>query len=151
MNNCEHLTITPINKNLKSKSNLDFREQLIRTCTGDLKWCWDDSKYNNAKIKEYFVFLFYGNKVIIHQILDIKPPSERLDSWSENVGQTNRQVLELSMPLKELTWEEWIMNDGPQGKQCTYTTKNLNKTRPKLYNVLQEINYQFNSNSCKPK
>ncbi len=140
MNNCEHLTITPINKELKSNSNTDFREQLVRTRTGELHWCWDDSRYNKAKPKEYFAFLFYENKVVIHQILEIKPPSERLESWSSNVGQTNRNVLELSLPLKELTWNEWIMNDGPQSKQGTYTTKKLSKNRPKLYSILQSLN-----------
>jgi len=140
MNNCEHLTITPINKELKSNSNTDFREQLVRTRTGELHWCWDDSRYNKAKPKEYFAFLFYENKVVIHQILEIKPSSERLESWYSNVGQTNRNVLELSLPLKKLTWNEWIMNDGPQKKQGTYTTKKLSKNRPKLYSILQSLN-----------
>ncbi len=40
MSNCENLTITPINKSEKSKSNIDYAEQLERTATGDLNWCW---------------------------------------------------------------------------------------------------------------
>jgi hypothetical protein len=138
MNNCENLTITPINKQLRSKSNMDFVEQLARTRTGELNWCWDDSKYNKAKSGQYFAFMFYGKKVIIHRILAVKPPSERLPSWSLNVGQTDRNVLELSLPLKELSWEEWINNDGPEAHLGTYTTKNLSGTHL-LYNILQSL------------
>jgi hypothetical protein len=131
--NCDKLTITPINKLLKSKSNIDFREQLERTFTGELNWCWDDSKYNKAKVGEYFAFMFYGVKVIIHKILAVKSPSERLPSWSQNVGQTDRNVLELSGPLKELSWNEWLENDGPLAHLGTYTIYDLSVSRPKLY------------------
>jgi hypothetical protein len=135
--NCDHLTITPINKTLKSKSNIDFREQLERTRTCELNWCWDDSKYNKAKAGEYFAFMFYGTKVIIHKILAVKSPSERLPSWSQNVGQTDRNVLELSDPLKEILWDEWLENDGPLAHMGTYTTCDLSVSRPKLYACLE--------------
>jgi hypothetical protein len=140
MSNCENLTITPINKSEKSKSNIDYAEQLERTATGDLNWCWDDSKYNKAQPGQYFAFMFYGKKVIIHKILSVKPPSERLPSWSSNVGQGDRNVVELSGPLKELTWEEWLANDGPQAHLGTYTAKNNLMTRKRLYDVLYQLN-----------
>jgi hypothetical protein len=138
--NCKHLTITPINRDLKSKSNIDFIEQWVHTRTGELNWCWDDSYVNVAKTGEYFGFMFYGIKVIIHRIIAIHPPSKRLPSWSSNVGQSDRNVLELSDPLKEFTWEEWVENDGPQKRQGTYTTLDLSKNRKKLYNILNGLN-----------
>jgi len=136
---CKHLTITPINKSLKSKSNIDFREQWMRTRTGELNWCWDDSEFNKAKKGEYFAYLFYNKKIVIHKITAVKPPSERLPSWSSNVGQTNRNVLELSEPVKEFTWQEWIEIDGPLKRLGTYTTRDLSKSRPRLFNILNEM------------
>ena len=137
--NCNKLTITPINKDLKSKSNTDFREQMERTCTGELNWCWDDSRYNKARAGEYFAFMFYGTKVIIHKILAVKPPSERLPSWSQNVGQTDRNVVELSEPLKEISWNEWLENEGPLAHLGTYATSDLSVSRPKLYACLESL------------
>lgn len=139
MDNCKHLTITPINKQLKSKSNIDYREQLTRTKTGELQWCWDDSKYNKAQVGEYFGFLFYGIKLVIHKINNIKPPSERLPSWSSNVGQTNRNVVELSDPIKEISWDEWIKNNGPENHLGTYRTGDLEKNRPMIYKLLCDL------------
>jgi hypothetical protein len=137
--NCDKLTITPINKLLKEKSNIDFRELLERIYTGELNWCWDDGVYNKAKAGEYFAFMFYGKKVIIHKILAVKPPSERLPSWSQNVGQTDRNVLELSEPLKEISWNEWLENDGPLAHLGTYTTCDLSVSRPKLYACFESL------------
>jgi len=149
MNCFKHLTITPINKNLKSKSNIDFREQCARTRTGELNWCWDDSRYNKAKSGEYFAYLFYNTKVIIHKIIAVKPPTDRLPSWSENVGQTDRNVVELSEPLIEFTWQQWLENDGPESHLGTYTTGDLSESRPKLYNILKRL--EENSKSLKNK
>lgn len=140
MDNCKHLTITPINKSLKSKSNIDFREQWMRTRNGELNWCWDDSKYNKAKPGEYFAFFHHKNKVVIHKIMAVKPPSKRLPSWSSNVGQTDRNVLELTDPLRELTWEEWMQTGCSDVCLGTYRTTDLSENREKMYNILKELN-----------
>lgn len=141
MEGCEYLTITPISKNPKKKGCIDYIEQEKRTSTNGDKWCWDDSKYNKAKKGDYFAFLFFEKRVIIHKIENIKPPSERLDSWSSNDKQQNRQVLELSNPCKELSWREWLELDGPTAKQGTYTTKTTE--RPSLHSMLLYVEYQF--------
>ena len=135
---CKYLTITPISRNVRNKGCIDYNEQKIRTSIQGHKWCWDDSKYNKAKIGEYFAFLFFERRVIIHKIENIKPPSERLDSWLPNVTQRNRQVLELSNPLKELSWSEWLELGGLKCKQGTYTT-NVMLKMPPLYQTLMEI------------
>lgn len=102
------LIVTPINKKESSKSNQDYKEQMQWVNIGKLSWCWDDSKKNTAKPGDFFAFYFYGNKVILHKIIDTKPPSQRFPSWYKNIGQQDRNVLELSEPLKEFTWDEWI-------------------------------------------
>ena len=137
MKGCNYLTITPVSKNIKNKGRIDYNEQERRTSTHGYKWCWDDSKHNKAKIGEYFAFLFFEKRVIIHKIENIKPPSQRLDSWSQNDGQHDRQVLELSNPLKELSWREWLASNGPECKQCTYTTETTK--RPLLHEMLMKI------------
>ena len=137
MEGYEYLTITPISKDAKNKGCIDYNEQEKRTSTHGYRWCWDDSKYNKAKKGEYFAFLFFEKRVIIHKIENVKPPSERLDSWSSNVGQQGRQVLELSNPLKELSWREWLASSGPECKQCTYTTETIK--RPLLHQMLMKI------------
>lgn len=141
MEGCNYLTITPISKDAKSKGCIDYNEQEKRTSMYGYKWCWDDSQFNKAKVGEYFAFLFFEKRVIIHKIDNIKPPSERLDSWSPNVGQQDRQVLELSDPLKELSWREWLALNGPTAKQGTYTTE-VTK-RPLLYSMLMYLEYEF--------
>jgi len=141
MEGYEYLTITPISKDAKNKGCIDYNEQEKRTSMHGYRWCWDDSKYNKAKKGEYFAFLFFEKRVIIHKIENVKPPSDRLDSWSSNVGQQGRQVLELSNPLKELSWREWLALDGPTAKQGTYTTKTTE--RPLLHSMLMYVEYQF--------
>jgi hypothetical protein len=130
------MVITPINKNKKSNSNVDYKEQLICTARGDYIWCWDDSKYNTAQVGEYFGFYFYGNKVIIHKITSIKNPEERLLSWARNVGQGDRRVLELSDPLFEIDWNTWILIGGAKRSMGTFRTTELLANHQELYNYL---------------
>jgi len=126
-----NITISPIGSSVKNNKGLvDYNEQLKRTCSlvdGDQFWCWDDSRYNNAVAGELFAFYFPKAKnctgsVIIHKILAVKSANNRLPSWSENVGQTDRNVLELSAPIKKYTMDEWVQLDGPMSKMGTYQT-----------------------------
>lgn len=144
MDCCKHLTITPISRDVKSGSYIDYNEQLARVKSNELTWCWDDSRYNKAKENDYFAFYFHGLRVVIHKIKNVKPPSCRLPSWSKNVGQGDRNVLELSDPLKEIGWTEWQLLNGPESKMGTYTTDDLESTRPLLYQML--LNIETNKN-----
>lgn len=138
----KHLTISPISKNPKSASCIDYHEQLQRVKTNEFNWCWDDSRYNKAKENEFFAFYFHGMRVVIHRIKNVKPPSCRLSSWSKNVGQGDRNVVELSEPLKEIGWTEWQLLNGPESKMGTYTTDDLQLNKPLLYDMLKKINYE---------
>jgi hypothetical protein len=68
MDNYCYLTISPINRDPKSAGNIDYNEQLSRVLTEGFKWCWDDSKYNKAKVGDYFAFYFHGMRIVIHKI-----------------------------------------------------------------------------------
>lgn len=143
-----HLTITPISRNINSAGYIDYKEQLERVKNNEAIWCWDDSRYNKAKKGELFAFYFHEIRVVIHEIIDVKPPSARLPSWSKNIGQGDRNVLELSVPLKEISWTEWQLVNGPESKMGTYTTNDLSSERPLLYKLLQSIH---TNNYSKPK
>ncbi len=139
MDNLYHLTLSPISKDTKSPSYIDYNEQLSRVLHDGFQWCWDDSRYNKAKIGEYFAFYFHGMRVVIHRILDVKPPSARLPSWSRNVGHGDRNVLELSHPLLEISWIEWQMMNGPESEMGTYTTTDLSCSSPRLHQYLMSV------------
>jgi hypothetical protein len=134
------LTITPISKKVSSPSNRDYKEQLERVSTGELKWCWDDSSRNKAKKNQYFAFYFYGKKVVLHRIEAVKSTTERLKTWHANIGQNDRQVLELSEPLKEFTWEQWTSTEAPLKPshviRDTYTVKTMTSN---LINLLESF------------
>ena len=139
MDNLCHLTLSPISKDIKSPSYIDYNEQLSRVLHDGFQWCWDDSRYNKAKSGDYFAFYFHGMRVVIHQIVDVKPPAERLPSWSKNVGQCDRNVLALSHPMLEITWIEWQLMGGPESKMGTYTTMDLSYSSPRLYQYLRSV------------
>lgn len=146
MDNLYHLTLSPISKDIKSPSYVDYNEQLSRVLHDGFQWCWDDSRYNKAKVGEYFAFYFHGMRVVIHQIVDVKPPSARLPSWSRNVGQGDRNVLELSHPMLEISWIEWQLMAGPESKMGTYTTTDLSFSSPRLYQYLSSALQKNNVN-----
>ena len=132
------MVITPINKNKRSKSNIDYHEQLERVKTGGYIWCWDDSVHNTAVVGDYFGFLFYNNSVHVHVITAIKSPSDRLPSWSANVGHSDRRVLELSDPVLSIDWETWIRVGGCKRCMGTYRTTDLLEHHETLYQYLDQ-------------
>jgi hypothetical protein len=147
MDNLCHLTLSPISKDIKSPSYIDYNEQLSRVLHDGFQWCWDDSRYNKAKVGEYFAYYFHGMRVVIHQIMDVKPPSSRLPSWSKNVGHGDRNVLELSHPMVEISWIEWQLMNGPESKMGTYTTTDLSYSSPRLYQYLMSVLHKPNKNT----
>lgn len=103
-----NLVITPINKDIKSNSNRDFQEQMERI-KGGLQHVWDDAKGNLAIKGDLFAycenslkiddFKKTDGKVIIYQITNVLKPTHRLSTWSDNVGQGDRNVVELSSDI----------------------------------------------------
>ena len=123
---CE-LIITPITASVNKPARVDYEEQLNRITRG-LPLMWDDSRHNKAKLGDKFGFWFYNNSVRIHTIVGIALPSERLPSWSGNVGQGDRRVVTLSVECDIIPWETWINLNG--AKRCMGTShvkKGLNE------------------------
>ena len=113
------LTITPISSDNRNKANIDYEEQLSRISEGK-SLVWDDSKYNQSKSGDLFGFWKYKNEVLIHVIEKVFSPLERLPSWSSNVAQGNRNVIQLSKNNFTIPWEKWIELDG--AKRCMGTS-----------------------------
>ena len=116
------MIVTPINKQAKSKSRIDYLEQIQRE-KEDKQVMWDDTKYNKAEIGDWFGFVQNNKFVTFYKIESIHPPSERLASWSDNVGQGDRQVLYLGKKIATMMWEDWIQYGGPKKVQGTMNIK----------------------------
>lgn len=112
------LIISPITPDEKKPARRDFIEQCQRIKNG-LPLVWDDSSHNKAMIGDKFGFWFYQKKIHIHTIIDVKNPKHRLDSWSENVGQGDRNVITLSNDYIVIPWDDWIVLNG--AKRCMGT------------------------------
>jgi hypothetical protein len=59
-------------------------------------------------------------KFVSHRVEEVLNPSHRLPSWSSNVGQTNRNVLKLSLPMFSISLQEWENKGGPMSHMATY-------------------------------
>jgi len=126
--------VTPINKNAKSKSQVDYNEQMARQLLGE-QLMWDDTRYNSTKrAGGMFAFVHNDMKVELCQITGVYSPEHRLASWSENVGQGDRNVLELTKVLVTLTWDEWIKHGGHAKVQGT---TNVKKNKDTLLNFIE--------------
>ena len=112
------LTITPISADKGSKARIDYVEQQVRISNGE-KLVWDDSKFNQSRPGDLFGFWMYKKHVRIHVVETVHLPSERLPSWSSNVGQGDRHVVQLSEHKVIISWDKWIELDG--AKRCMGT------------------------------
>jgi len=111
--------VSPINKNRKSNSHRDYLEQQERF-EHDQQMMWDDAKSNPTKVRGgFFGFVRNFKRVEFHRIADIKSPHNRLVSWSDNVGQSDRNVLILEDSFYTMQWEEWIGLGCPKKIQGT--------------------------------
>jgi hypothetical protein len=125
------ITVAPIAGNTTNPSNKNYQEQQQRNShilDGNMFWCWDDEKSNGTKEGDLFAFYLVESglrrvgKVIIHRVEKVKDPNDRLSTWSVNVGIRDRNVLELSGPLLELTMDDWVYMGGTKKIQGTYRT-----------------------------
>lgn len=129
-NHPKHITITPISGDCKKDAFINYDEQKNR-----IQKVWDDGEMNTTTRGDFFAFYLTESKhrpkgkFIIHLVYDVKSPRDRLPSWSKNVGQKDKQVLELSEPLFELTIEEWKIMEGPMKKQGTYRSAKSAKNK----------------------
>ena len=134
--------VTPINKNPRSKSRQDYNEQVVRGIRGE-DLMWDDKKGNPThEVGGAFGMVHNFKRVEIHMIVDIQPSTKRLESWSENVGQSDRNVLKLSPILTTIPWETWLTIGGARKVQGTWQVISAHQTLSTyLNNMFGQIEY----------
>ena len=154
--------ITPIAKNYKTAAEIargradpkrDYEEQkrlsqsVLFQLNGEETWCWDDSDPDHAatgvpaKVGDLFGFYFYGEKVIVHEVVDVADPAYRLESWAANIGQRNRNVLILSAPIGIIGWDRWIGFNGAKTCRSTYNISIKSKKNKNMMDAIQNILY----------
>ena len=130
MSNSFEITFTPIAGDPRNNSAIYYKQLVDQNI-----WKWSDSKFNKAKIGDYFAFYFHNKKITIHRIIDIKGSEDKFPTWDYSFVK-EKNVLILSSPLYKLTWNEWQRLNGPEKRQGTYTTVNLQKKWPLVYRHL---------------
>ena len=133
------MIITPVAMCNKSASRRDWNEQVQRRKEGKLH-VWDDSKKNGAKKGDLFSYvensvILKDNKktkgwIEIYVIQGVYLPKYRLPSWSENVGQGNRNVVVLSSePIYVGSMVEWKEQLGYASRFCVQGTMYINNNK----------------------
>lgn len=134
--NDTQILISPIAKTKKSTgpcSRTDWEEQMLRA-SHYAQMMWDDSPRNNSEIGDIFIACHNNIAVSIHLIEKILSPTERLPSWTKNVGQSDRNVIYISRELGSLTWNEWLQCGG--AKKVLGTTA-VKKNKSHILNTLK--------------
>ena len=135
-------SITPIAKDFKKEgpcSRKDWNEQLERASEFK-QMMWDDTPKNNSKKGDILMVWHHMKGVTFHSIQDVLPPSKRLPSWSNNVGQGDRQVLYISSEFARLEWNEWIKAGGQS--RCMGTSS-VKTAVPTIIDALKK-KYRYN-------
>ena len=143
LSNESNIVCSPISVKPKSEkqrrsgkpcSRTDYIEQQKRNehiLDGNMFWCWDDATKNKSKVGDIFIFWvddgkhgpkgqWISGKMVFHQVNAVCDPSKRLSSWHKNVGQTTRNVLELSPPKLEMTYDQFYSYGGRPSYHGTY-------------------------------
>lgn len=124
---------TPIAKNFKSTapcSKKDWQEQLQRK-KDNLQMMWDDSSTNKSVIGDLLAVCHNGISVDFHIITNILSSDDRLSTWSDNVGQSDRQVIYIDDLLYSMPWSQWISLSNYSSSFKCQGTKNTNDTARK--------------------
>jgi len=118
-----NIVLSPINKNTKSKSYIDYLQELeYQRTTNEMRW--DDSNRNTTSIPGgLFGFVHNYKRIEFSLIVKIETLSLRRESWRENINQNDRKVLILSPIIKTIQWDDWINMGGHKKVQGTTVLK----------------------------
>ncbi len=130
---------TPVAMGVKSASRRDWNEQVQRRKEGK-KHVWDDSSTNRASKGDLFAYVENSVKIgenkksegwiEVFVIQEVYSPDFRLPTWSENVGQGNRNVVELSPePIYVGSMVEWKEQLGYAERYCVQGTINIKHSK----------------------
>ena len=92
---------------------------------------WDDSKHNKSKKGDIIAIWKYEKGVSFHHIEKVENMQSRSESWSQNVGQTDRNVILLSPEFSYFKWDKWIEMGGH--KRCMGTS-HITTSKDKILN-----------------
>ena len=147
----KNIVLTPIAQGKNSRSNRDYNDQIIRRRNNEMH-CWDDSKDNNSVKGDLFAYvenclnIAPGIKTPGHMeifiILNIYSSKFRLPLWSDNVGQSERNVVELSKdPIFKGTFKDFKDCMGYSDKYNLQGTRYIPYTQVSNYydNILYKI------------
>ena len=104
------MIVTPINKIPKSKSNINYREQIQREKCG-LQVLWNDTKLNKARIGDFFGFI-HNDRIITFRIVE-----------SIHISVSLNNVLCLGPIVNTMLWEDWIFYGGSKKVKKTINVK----------------------------
>ena len=124
-------------------SKRDYEEQNLRAKSG-LSIMWDDAKGNpTKKAGGLFAFIHNGVYAQIHIITKVCKTTDRLVTWSRNVGHSDRNVLILSPKLMDIDWDIWsnVLQITPKMERGT----RIVKTKAEILNqyVKTRLDYVF--------
>lgn len=95
-----------------------WEEELQKDQDG-LQMNWDGTPSGRRKLNKGDFFAAVYNptvsregKVMFYEITGTHDPSCRLASWSKNIGQSGRRVLDLSKKICECDWKTWLSLGG---------------------------------------
>ena len=113
------LCVTPISSDPRRDAFKDYQEQISRAEAGHTM-IWDAPlpSRKQPKVGDYFIFWFYKEKIIVHRIIDIKPPTSRPETWT-TPGHSDRNVVFLGSECCRMDWADFLEANGY--KRCMGT------------------------------
>ena len=113
------LCFTPISSDPRRNAFKDYQEQLSRANAGHtMMWDAPLPSRNQPKVGDYFIFWFYKEKIIVHRITGIQPPTSRPETWTDP-GHSNRNVVFLGSECCRMEWDDFLQANGY--KRCMGT------------------------------
>ena len=113
------LCFTPISSDPRRDAFKDYQEQISRANAGHtMMWDAPLPSRNQPKVGDYFIFWFYKERIIVHRITDIQPPTSRPETWTAS-GHSNRNVVFLGAECCRMDWDDFLQVNGY--KRCMGT------------------------------
>ena len=137
-----NIVLSPINKNKKSKSYIDYINELeFEKNTNEMRW--DDTSKNLTKIPGgLFGFVHNYNKIEFCLVISIGSLNHRRETWRKNIGQNSRNVIILSPIIKTINWKDWLSIGGHKKVQGTTQLK-TNKNQIFKFITKDLINFDY--------
>jgi len=138
------ISTTPISTTKERKehfSKRDFELQMENLNKGITKIYWDGpppkKTKKQPKIGDYFIFWHHKKFINIHKIQNVFSPICRLPEWSDNVGHSDRLVVELSCNYEQIKWKDYI-NKFDGYPNCWGTTRISEERSTKIIEFLTQ-------------